>query len=60
MVPAIGVMIGLYIIIRMFSFILREGPPKENLFVKILCGLNIPITLFLMGDLLFGGLSKTP
>ncbi len=60
MVPAIGVMIGSYIIIRMFSFILREGPPKENLFVKILCGLNIPFTLFFMIDLFLGGAPKTP
>jgi hypothetical protein len=55
MIPTIGVMIGLYIIIRMFSFILRTGDYKESLFVRILCGLNIPITLFFMIDLVLGG-----
>ena len=55
MIPTIGVMVGLYIIIRMFSFILRSGPCQESLFVRIVCGLNIPITLFLMASLLING-----
>ena len=51
MIPIIGVMIGSYIIIRMLSFITREGPVQDVTFVKVLCALNIVFTLFLMGGL---------
>ena len=43
MVQIIGLMIGGYILIRMFQFVLRK---EESLFVRILSGLNIPIVLF--------------
>jgi len=51
MIPIIGVMIASYIIIRMLSFITREGPVQDIRFVKVLCALNIVFTLFLMGGL---------
>ncbi len=54
MVPTIGLMIGAYIIVRMFSFILTDAR-KESLFVKIISGLTILFTLGCMIDLMFRG-----
>jgi len=58
MVPIIGLMIGSYIIVRMFSFMLRTGERKEHIFVQVLSILNIILTFFLMAELFFSGASS--
>jgi len=58
MIPTLGVMIGCYILVRMFSFILRSGSIRESIFVRILSALNIFVTLFLMIDLVLSGVKK--
>ncbi len=55
MIPTIGLMIGLYIIIRMVSFITRSGDRKESTLVIVLSILNIFVTLSMMVSLLVGG-----
>ena len=46
MIPAIGLMIGVYIIVKMLSFILRLGTIEENMVVKIFAGIAILITIY--------------
>jgi len=60
MVQIIGLMIGSYIIVRMFSFALRDGPHKETGFVQVISVLNLIFTFFLMVALIFTGIGKTP
>ncbi|MFA5014722.1 MAG: hypothetical protein WC549_04175 [Actinomycetota bacterium] len=48
MIPAIGFMIGFYIITRMLSFILRKEPRNENLFIKIFSGITIIVVIACM------------
>ncbi len=52
MVQIVGLMVGCYILVRMFQFILRK---EESFFVKVISGVNIVVTLFLMVDLILGG-----
>jgi len=54
MIPDIGLMVGCYIIVRMVSFLSRRGDRQENAIVMILALIAIAVTLFGMGDLLFG------
>ena len=58
MIPTIGIMIGVYIVIRMISFATRKGERKESLIVVILSLLNIIVTIILMIDLLFSGVGR--
>jgi large-conductance mechanosensitive channel len=58
MVPIIGLMIGSYIIVRMFSFALRSGERKESGFVQVISVLNILFTFILMAALVFSGASS--
>lgn len=46
MIPLIGLMIGVYITIRMLSFILRKEPRSEHIIIKVLAGIGIVITIF--------------
>lgn len=46
MIPLIGLMIGIYITIRMLSFILRKEPRSEHIIIKVLAGIGIAITIF--------------
>jgi len=56
MVQIIGFMIGLYIIVRMLSFITRGGDREENTVVKVAATLLIIITsVLLLGLLATGG-----
>jgi len=57
MIPEIGLMVGAYIVTRMFSFILRKDERKEPPFVVILSGLTILVTVIVVIDLLFRGVS---
>lgn len=52
MIPIIGLMVGAYIIVRMVSFITRKGDQEETTLVKVLCILNIIVTLLLLGLLM--------
>lgn len=52
MVQIIGLMIGLYIIVRMLSFITRTGDRAENTIVKVAAILMIIITSVLLLGLL--------
>ncbi len=51
MIPSIGLMVGLYIITRCLSFILRTDERKENTLVIILSGITIIVTIFVIIDL---------
>jgi hypothetical protein len=41
-------MIGFYIIVRMFSFVLRGGDRTESMFVKVISSLTIVATIVIM------------
>jgi len=60
MIPAIGVIIGCYTIVRYISFCTRKGDRAENLLVKILSGLALAITLVTLFDLIMAGSKATP
>jgi len=57
MIPEIGLMIGLYIITRMVSFITRTGERKESIAVIILGTITILISIFVIYDLFLRGAS---
>jgi len=46
MIPTIGVMIGFYIITRMFSFLLRTGDRAEDKLTKIFAVITMLVTVF--------------
>ena len=48
MLPAIGIMIGCYIITRMISLLSRINERKESIIVKLFCVITIIITLLCM------------
>lgn len=60
MIQIIGLMIGSYIIVRMFSFALRDGSYKESGFVQVISIINLIFTFFLMVALIFTGAAKMP
>ena len=55
-VSTIGIMIGMYSIVRMVSFITRKGERKETSLVIVLSLINIFTTLFIIGNLFVGTL----
>lgn len=55
MIPEIGLMVGLYIVTRMFSILLRTGERREHAFIMILAGITIVVTVFVMADLFIRG-----
>jgi len=55
MVQAIGLMIGMYILVRMFSFPTRKGDRAESRFVQILAGVVVFSTLAIIAFLLIQG-----
>jgi len=57
MIPEIGLMIGMYIITRMVSFITRTGERKESIAVIILGVITILISIFVIYDLFSSGAS---
>lgn len=60
MIPDIGVMIGVYIITRMLSFLTRREPRAESLLVKVFAAITILVTLLMILDLLIRGTAQTP
>jgi len=54
MVQIIGLMIGCYIIVRMVSFITRKGQREETTPVKVLCILNVMLTVVVLIALFLG------
>lgn len=57
MIPEIGLIIGLYIITRMVSFLLRTGDRKESVAVMVLAVINIIVTGFVIYDFFVTGAS---
>ncbi len=57
MIPEIGLMIGLYIMTRMFQLLLPQGERRQNVYVMILAGITIVITVFVIANLLIKGAS---
>ena len=57
MIPAIGLMVGCYIITRMISFLTRTGERRESASVKTFAGITIIITIICVLDLLLRGAS---
>lgn len=60
MIPAIGIMIGVYIFVRMLSFLTRTGDRKESIVVKIFAVIAMLITIISVIDLLTRGTTGTP
>jgi hypothetical protein len=59
MLPDIGLMIGVYIFVRMISFLTRTGDRKESVLVKIFAVLAIIITIICTFDLLLHGTTRS-
>lgn len=57
MIPEIGLMVGLYIMTRMVQIFLPQGERKQNVFVTILAGLTIVVTVFVIADFFIRGAS---
>ena len=55
MIPDIGLMIGLYIITRMISFLTRKKERKENIVVLIFACITILVSIVAMADLFLKG-----
>jgi len=60
MISIIGVMIGIYIITRMISFITRKDERAESSIVIVFAVITIFVTFFCIIDLLVRGLDFTP
>ena len=60
MIPAIGIIIGCYTIVRLVSFCTRTGDRAENKLVKFLSGAAILITLISLFDLIMAGSKAMP
>jgi hypothetical protein len=52
MFTVVGIMIGFYILTRMFSFLTRRGQRAEPIAVKILSGVTIMVTILCLIDLI--------
>jgi len=57
MIPEIGLMVGLYIMTRMFQLLLPQGVQKQNTVVMILAAITVVVTVFVMADLFIRGAS---
>jgi len=55
MIPDIGLMIGLYIITRMISFLTRKKERKENIVVLIFACITILVSIVAVTDLFLRG-----
>ncbi len=55
MIPDIGLMIGLYIITRMISFLTRKKERKENILVLIFACITILASIVVMTNLFLSG-----
>ena len=59
MIPSIGLMLGAYIITRMFSFLSRKGERSESTLVKVFASITLLITVIVFFDLLLGSGGQT-
>ena len=59
MLPEIGLMMGVYIITRMVSFLSRTGDRSESVVAKVFSAITILVTLFVILDLLSRGSSPS-
>lgn len=55
MIPNIGLIIGVYVITRMVSFLTRREARSESIVVKVLAVFAILVTLVCVIDLLMQG-----
>jgi len=55
MIAEIGLMVGLYIMTRMFQLLLPQAERRQNVFVTILAGITIVVTVFVIADLFIRG-----
>ena len=55
MIQEIGLMIGVYILVRMFRFLFPPDNVKENPFIKVISVLAILGTVGIMADLVLRG-----
>ena len=55
MLPTIGIMGGIYMVIRLLSLMLRGGYRAENPVVRVFAGVSCVAILALMADLLIAG-----
>ena len=60
MIAEIGLMAGLYIMTRMFQVLLPQGERRQNVFVTILAGITIVVTVFVIADLFIRGTASIP
>lgn len=60
MIPSIGIMIGMYIITRMISFVSRKNERAESGLTKLFAVLTILVTLLVMVSLLTSGSNSHP
>lgn len=58
MVPTIGVMVGLYIIMRCLSMMTRKGDRKESVAVCLFALVTTIVSLFGIVILAFSGIPK--
>jgi hypothetical protein len=55
MLPEIALMIGLYIITRMFAVLTRMDERRDRPIVVILAGITVVVTVFVVADLFIRG-----
>jgi hypothetical protein len=55
MIPLIGLMVGLYIITRCLSLILKTGEKKESSLVQIFSAVTIVVSLYVIYSMFTSG-----
>jgi hypothetical protein len=58
MLGELGVMFGIYIITRCFSFMSRTGDRAETMFVRVLSGVTAVVAALVMLDLVMRGMPE--
>jgi len=56
MIPTIGIMVGLYIITRMLSLLLKNKDGKESIVTGVFAGITILVTLYSIYSLYTSGI----
>jgi hypothetical protein len=60
MIPDIGIMIGVYILTRMVSFLTRKETRSEAIVVKVMAVVTVIVTLAMIAELVTGPSSPSP
>jgi hypothetical protein len=60
MLADIGIMVGLYVIVRYVSFITRVESRKEHFIVILLAVVCMLVTFICLGDIVITGTDSTP